>query len=122
MRAITTAQIIEELIALAKHMREEQERGAPLRLDDNEIAFYDALKANDSAVAVLGNEKLRLIAQELIRTVKENVTIDWTVKESVRAKLRLAAKRILCKYGYPPDMQDKAVEGVLEQATLIANE
>jgi len=121
-RAITTAQIIEELIALAKHMREEQERGAKLRLDENEIAFYDALEANDSAVAVLGDEKLRLIAQELVRTVKENVTIDWTVKESVRAKLRLAAKRILRKYGYPPDMQDKAVEGVLEQAALFANE
>jgi len=121
-RAITTAQIIEELIALAKHMREEQERGAKLRLDENEIAFYDALEANDSAVAVLGDEKLRLIAQELVRTVKENVTIDWTVKESVRTKLRLAAKRILRKYGYPPDMQDKAVETVLEQAALFASE
>src|SRR4051812_43453592 len=98
-RAITTAQIIEELIALAKHMREEQERGAKLRLDENEIAFYDALEANESAIAVLGDDKLRLIAQELV----------WTVKESVRAKLRLAAKRILRKYGYPPDMQDKAV-------------
>lgn len=121
-RAITTAQIIEELIALAKHMREEQERGTKLRLDENEIAFYDALEANDSAVAVLGDEKLRLIAQELVRTVKENVTIDWTVKESVRAKLRLAAKRILRKYKYPPDKQEKAIDTVLEQAALFAND
>ncbi len=121
-RAITTAQIIEELIALAKHMREERERGAKLKLDENEIAFYDALEANDSAVAVLGDEKLRLIAQELVQTVKANVTIDWTVKESVRAKLRLAAKRILRKYGYPPDKQDRAVDSVLDQAALFADE
>ncbi len=119
-RAITTAQIIEELIALARHLREEQDRGAQLGLNENEIAFYDALEVSDSAVAVLGDDTLRHIAQELVRTIKENVTIDWTVKESVRAKLRLAVKRILRKYGYPPDKEEKAIETVLEQAARLA--
>lgn len=120
-RAITTAQIIEELIELAKHLREEDARGTKLNLSENEVAFYDALGVSDSAVAVLGDETLRTIAQELVRTVKENVTIDWTVKESVRAKLRLAVKRILRKYKYPPDKQEQAVDSVLDQAALFAD-
>jgi type I restriction enzyme, R subunit len=118
-RAIETAQIIEELIQLAKQMREAQQRGEDLKLTDDELAFYDALETNDSAVKVLGDATLRLIAQELVRTVKQNVTIDWTVKETVRAKLRVMVRRILRKYGYPPDMQEKATETVLKQAELL---
>ena len=118
-RAIETAQIIEELIELAKEMREAQQRGEDLGLTDDELAFYDALETNDSAVKVLGDETLRLIAQELVQTVKQNVTIDWTVKETVRAKLRVMVRRILRKYGYPPDMQEKATDTVLKQAELL---
>ena len=118
-RGIETAQIIEELIQLAKEMREAQERGQELGLSDDELAFYDALETNDSAVMVLGDKNLRLIAQELVQTVKQNVTIDWTVKETVRAKLRVMVRRILRKYGYPPDMQEKATETVLKQAELL---
>ncbi len=118
-RGIETAQIIEELIQLAKEMREAQERGQDLGLSDDELAFYDALETNDSAVMVLGDKNLRLIAQELVQTVKQNVTIDWTVKETVRAKLRVMVRRILRKYGYPPDKQEKATETVLKQAELL---
>ena len=118
-RAIETAQVIEELIQLAKEMREAQERGQDLGLTDDELAFYDALETNDSAVMVLGDKNLRLIAQELVQTVKQNVTIDWTVKETVRAKLRVMVRRILRKYGYPPDKQEKATETVLKQAELL---
>ena len=118
-RAIETAQIIEELIQLAKEMRDAQQRGEDLELTEDELAFYDALETNDSAVKVLGDETLRLIAQELVRTVKQNVTIDWTVKETVRAKLRVMVRRILRKYGYPPDKQEKATDTVLKQAELL---
>ena len=88
-------------------------------LTEDELAFYDALETNDSAVKVLGDATLRTIAQELVQTVKQNVTIDWTVKETVRAKLRVMVKRILRKYGYPPDKQEKATETVLKQAELL---
>ena len=118
-RAIETAQIIEELIDLAKRMREANRRGEDLHLTDDELAFYDALETNDSAVKVLGDATLRTIAQELVQTVKRNVTIDWTVKETVRAKLRIMVKRILRKYGYPPDKQEKATDTVLKQAELL---
>jgi type I restriction enzyme, R subunit len=118
-RAIETAQIIEELIRLAKDMRDAQQRGENLNLTDDELAFYDALETNDSAVKVLGDATLRIIAQELVRTVKQNVTIDWTVKETVRAQLRVMVRRILRKYGYPPDKQEKATETVLKQAELL---
>jgi type I restriction enzyme, R subunit len=118
-RAIETAQIIEELIQLAKEMRDAQQRGEDLKLSDDELAFYDALETNDSAVKVLGDATLRIIAQELVRTVKQNVSIDWTVKETVRAKLRVLVRRILRKYGYPPDKQEKATETVLKQAELL---
>lgn len=101
-RAVETAQIIEQLIQLAKEMREAQQRGQDLGLSDDELAFYDALETNDSAVMVLRDKSLRLIAQELVQTVKQNVIIDWTVKETVRAKLRVMVRRILRKYGYPP--------------------
>ncbi|HMJ65261.1 MAG TPA: type I restriction enzyme endonuclease domain-containing protein, partial [Candidatus Binatia bacterium] len=118
-RAIETAAVIEELIALAKQMREAAQRGAELGLSDDEVAFYDALETNDSAVKALGDENLRFIARELLKTIRENITIDWTAKESVRAKLRVMVKRILRRYGYPPDKQEKATQTVLQQAELL---
>ncbi len=121
-RAIEAAQVIEELIGLAKEMREANARGEALHLSDDELAFYDALETNDSAVKVLGDETLRTIAQELVRTVRANVTIDWTLRENVRAQLRVLVKRILRRYGYPPDKQEKATETVLEQAALLSAE
>jgi type I restriction enzyme R subunit len=121
-RAIEAAQVIEELIGLAKDMREAHARGDALKLSEDELAFYDALESNDSAVKVLGDEALRAIAQELVRTVRANVTIDWTLRENVRAQLRVLVKRILRKYGYPPDKQEKATETVLEQAALLSGE
>ncbi|HDK02331.1 MAG TPA: DUF3387 domain-containing protein, partial [Gammaproteobacteria bacterium] len=117
-RAIEAAQIIEELIGLAKEMREADRRGERLGLSDDEVAFYDALEANDSAVAVLGDETLRDIARELVQAVRNNLTIDWPLRENVRAQLRVIVKRILRKHGYPPDKQEKATQTVLEQAEL----
>jgi type I restriction enzyme, R subunit len=119
-RAIETAKVIEELIQLAKDMREAGRRGEELGLTDDEVAFYDALETNDSAVKMLGDDALRTIARELVATVRSNVTIDWTVRENVRAQLRVLVKRILRKYGYPPDKQEKATETVLEQAALFS--
>jgi type I restriction enzyme R subunit len=121
-RAIETAQVIEELIALAKDLREANQRGEKLGLTEAEVAFYDALEVNDSAVAVLGDETLRLIAQELVRAVNNSVTIDWTIRENVRAQIRVIIKRILRKYGYPPDKQARATELVLEQAEVLCND
>ncbi len=119
-RAIEAAQVIEELIGLAKDMREANARGEALGLTEDELAFYDALETNDSAVKVLGDETLRGIARELVATVRANVTIDWTVRENVRAQLRVLVKRILRKHGYPPDKQEKATELVLEQAEVLS--
>jgi type I restriction enzyme R subunit len=121
-RAIETAQVIEELIKLAKEMREAGRRGEDLGLTDDEVAFYDALEVNDSAVKVLGEETLKTIAKELVASVRRSVTIDWTVRESVRAKLRALVKRVLRKYGYPPDKQEKATQTVLEQAEVLCGE
>lgn len=118
-RSIEAAVVIMELIELAKEMREAHQRGEELGLNDDELAFYDALETNNSAVKVLGDETLRMIAHELVETVRKNVTIDWAVKESVRAKLRTMVKRILRKYGYPPDKQEKATATVLEQAEVL---
>lgn len=118
-RAIETAQVIEELIALAKEIRDSAQRGTALGLNDDEVAFYDALETNDSAVKVMGDEALRNIARELVAAVKRNVTIDWTMRENVRAHLRVIVKRILRKYGYPPDKQEKATQTVLEQAEVL---
>jgi len=118
-RAIEAAQVIEELIALAKEMRAASSRGDVLGLSEEELAFYDALETNDSAVKVLGEPKLRQIAQELVRTVRANVTIDWTLRENVRAQLRVLVKRILRKHGYPPDKQETAATTVLQQAELL---
>lgn len=121
-RAIETAQVIEELIALAKNMRAASARGEKLGLSDDELAFYDALETNDSAVKVLGDDTLRTIARELVATVKKNVTIDWTLRENVQAQLRVLVKRILRKYGYPPDKQEQATRTVLEQAEVLCPE
>jgi type I restriction enzyme, R subunit len=119
-RAIEAAQVIEELIQLAKDMREANARGEQLGLSEDELAFYGALETNYSAVKVLGDETLRTIARELVATVRKNVTIDWTLRENVRAQLRVLVKRILRKYGYPPDKQEKATQTVLEQAELLS--
>ena len=119
-RAIETAQVIEELIELARGMREATARGEKLGLNDDELAFYDALEVNDSAVKVLGEPTLQKIARELVETVRKNVTIDWTLRENVRAQLRVIVKRILRKYGYPPDKQEKATQTVLEQAEVLS--
>jgi type I restriction enzyme R subunit len=121
-KSIQTAQVIEELIELAKQMREAERRGEELGLSPAELAFYDALETNDSAVQVLGDDTLRTIAQELVNTVRNNVTIDWTLRENVQALLRVRVKRVLKKYGYPPDKQQKATETVLEQAALICGD
>ena len=117
---ITSAQIIEEMIRLAKDIKEADRKGEDMGLDFREYAFYSALEVNDSSVAVLGDDILRHIARELVDTVKKNTTIDWTVRENVQAKMRIAVKRILRKHGYPPDMELKATETVLEQAKLLA--
>ncbi len=121
-RAIEAAQVIEELIQLAREIREANARGEKLGLNEEEVAFYDALEANDSAVQVLGDETLRAIARELVATVRANVTIDWTMRENVRAHLRVLVKRILRKNGYPPDKQEQATRTVLEQAELLSQD
>ena len=119
-RAVEAAQVIEELIQLARDMREANARGEALGLSEDELAFYDALETNDSAVQVLGDETLRDIARELVETVRNNVKIDWTLRENVRANLRRLVKRILRKHGYPPDKQEKATRTVLEQAEVLS--
>ena len=119
-RAIEAAQVIEELIQLAREMREANARGEALGLTEDELAFYDALETNDSAVRVLGDETLREIARELVETVRNNVKIDWTLRENVRANLRRMVKRILRKHGYPPDKQERATRTVLEQAEVLS--
>jgi type I restriction enzyme, R subunit len=121
-RAVEAAQVIEELIELARRIRDAGRRGEDLGLTEDELAFYDALEANDSAVAVLGDETLRGIARELVAAVRANVTIDWTMRENVRAQLRVIVKRILRKHGYPPDKQEKATQTVLEQAETLSEE
>jgi len=121
-RSIDAAHVIAELVELAKRMREAHRRGEDLGLTEDEVAFYDALEVNDSAVKVLGDQTLRTIAHELVDAVRRNVTIDWTVKESIRAKLRTMVKRILRKHGYPPDKQEKATQTVLAQAELLCKD
>ncbi len=121
-RAIEAAQVIEELIQLAKDIRKAQSRGQELGLTDDEVAFYDALAENESAREVMGDDKLRFLAQELVNRVKQNVTIDWQVRENARAQIRVLVKRILRKYGYPPDMQQRATELVLEQAEVLCRD
>jgi type I restriction enzyme, R subunit len=119
-RTIDTAEVITELIEIAKEVRDAQARGAQLGLSDDEMAFYDALADNQSAREVMGDKQLAVIALELVKAVRSNVTIDWTVKQGARAKIRVIVKRILRQYGYPPDLQDAATNLVLEQAELLA--
>lgn len=119
---LTTAQVIEELIRLAKEIRDSDKRGQQFNLTNEELAFYDALADNQSARDVLGDEKLRDLARVLVARVKSNTSIDWTIKESVRSKLKVIVKRLLRQYGYPPDMELLATENVLKQAELLADE
>jgi len=119
-RAISTAQVIETLIEMAKELSAAGARGEKLGLSNDELAFYDALETNDSAVQVLGDETLRQIARELVETVRKNVSIDWTRRDNVKAHLRVLVKRILRKYGYPPDKQEKAAQLVLDQAEVLS--
>lgn len=120
--AITAAEVMQELIKLAKDIRSARQLGEESGLSDEEIAFYDALAENESAVEVMGDDKLRLIAHELLVSLRDNVSVDWAHRESARARLRVLVKRILRKYGYPPDLQDAAVQTVLQQAEALSNE
>ena len=118
---MSPAEIIEELIRIAKEIKNADRRGEELGLSKEELAFYDALETNDSAVKVLGDETFRTIARELADKVRRNATIDWTLKESARAKLMVLVRRTLNKYGYPPDKQHRAVETVMKQAENLAD-
>jgi type I restriction enzyme R subunit len=118
-RAIETAEVIQELIRLARELREAGKRGETLGLNEDEVAFYDALADNGSATQVMGDEKLKMLAMELVLRVRQSVTIDWTLRENARAQIRVLVKRILRQFGYPPDMEKKATELVLEQAEVL---
>ena len=120
-RSIETSKVIEELIQLAKDIKQEQQRGNELGLNSDEIAFYDALASHETAKEAMGDKELRAIAHELTKTVKENMGVDWSKRDSAKAKMRVAVRRLLKKYGYPPDLQKMAVEQVVEQAELMAN-
>jgi type I restriction enzyme, R subunit len=119
--AISTVEVLQELIELAKDVRAARKRGEEEGLSQDEIAFYDALAENESAVTVLGNDSLKVIAHELLESLKSNVTVDWSHRESARARMRVLVKRILRKYGYPPDLQDAAVQTVLRQAETLSS-
>lgn len=119
--AITTAEVLQELIQLAKDIRAERQRGEDTGLSDDEIAFYDALADNESALEMMGDNKLRLIAHELLVSLQQNVSVDWAYRDSARARMRVLVKRILRKYGYPPDMQDTAVQTILQQAEALSS-
>ena len=118
---LTTAEIIQELIKIAKEVKEADREGERLGLTTDEVAFYNALETNDSAVAVLGDDTLKEIAREIADKVRANATIDWSIRESARAKMMVIVKRTLTKYGYPPDKQAKAIDTVLKQAELLAD-
>jgi type I restriction enzyme R subunit len=118
--AITTAEVLQELITLAREIRAARSRGEEQGLSPEEVAFYDALAENQSAIQVMGDEKLRVIAHELLVSLRENISVDWAHRESARARLRVLVKRILRKYGYPPDLQDAAVQTVLQQAEALS--
>ena len=118
-RAIETAEIIQELIRLAKDLREAGKRGEKMGLNDDEVAFYDALADNGSAVKIMGDDQLKVLAMELVLRVRQSITIDWTLRENARATIRVLVKRILRQFGYPPDMEQKAIKLILEQAEVI---
>jgi type I restriction enzyme R subunit len=119
-RAIEAAQVIEELIAMAKQFREDLERRDSHNLSDEEEAFYDALAKNESASELMGEEVLVEMAREVAKKLRDNLTVDWAVRDSVRAKLRLLIRTLLRKYKYPPDQQKDAIDTVLRQAELVA--
>lgn len=121
-RTITSAQVIVELVRMAKEIKKEHEKGKELGLSDEEVAFYDALAENESAVSELGDKVLRQMSQELLEIIRRNASIDWTRREAVQAKLRIYVKRLLKKYNYPPDKQERATKTVLEQAELLAKD
>lgn len=121
-KILTAAEVIEELIELSKEIKEKDKEPRELKLSEYEYAFYTAIAENDSAKQLMEKDKLRELAVVLYEKVRENASIDWTIKESVRAKLKVIVKRILRQYGYPPDMQALATETVLKQAELIAEE
>jgi type I restriction enzyme R subunit len=121
-QTIEAAQVIAELVDLAKKIREEKERGVDIGLNENEVAFYDALCENESAVKELGDETLKKIAQELVVMLRKNTSIDWTLKNNVQAKLRVMVKKLLNKYKYPPDKQEQATKTVLEQAEVLCRD
>lgn len=120
--AISALELINELIALAKDMQAARARGEELGLSPEEVAFYEALAENESAVQAMGDEKLRIIAHELLGSLRNNVTVDWAKRESARANMRVLVKRILKKYGYPPDLAEEAVQTVLAQAEALLQE
>jgi type I restriction enzyme R subunit len=117
---LTTAEIIAELVELAKKMRDEKNRGETLGLKNDEIAFYDAVCQNDSAILQMGDDTLKKIAKELVKAVRSSISIDWNMKDSVRAEMRAKVKRLLTRYDYPPDKEERAIDLVLEQAELVA--
>ncbi len=119
-RNLTTAEIIAELVELAKKMRDDKNRSEELGLANDEIAFYDAVCQNDSAILQMGDVTLKQIAKELVKAVRSSISIDWNMKESVRAEMRAKVKRLLTRYDYPPDKEEHAIDLVLEQAELIA--
>ena len=119
--AITTAEVLQELIQLAKDIQAARQRGEEQGLSEDEIAFYDALAENKSAIQMMGDDKLKLIAHELLVSLRENVSVDWAHRDSARARMRVLVKRILRKYGYPPDLQDVAVQTVLQQAEALSS-
>ncbi|MGH9019152.1 MAG: DUF3387 domain-containing protein, partial [Acidimicrobiales bacterium] len=121
-RTLTAAEVVQELVALAKSIKEEKDRGTKLGLNADELAFYDAVYQNESAIVELGDDILKAIAQELVTLVRRNATVDWDKKEQVRANMRRLIKRLLIKHHYPPDQQESAIVLVMEQAEALAGE
>jgi type I restriction enzyme R subunit len=119
-RNLTTAEVIAELVALAKAMRGEQDRAAELGLTDAEVAFYDAVVQNDAAILELGDDTLKMLARKLVDAVRESAAIDWNLKESVRAEMKAKIRRLLTRYDYPPDKEEQAIQLVLAQAEVYA--
>ena len=120
--AISTVEVLQELISLARDIREARDRGEEEGLSADEIAFYDALAQNESAVEVMGNDTLKIIAHELLEGLKTNISVDWSRRDSARARMRVLVKRILRRYGFPPDLQDAAIQTVLQQAEALSEQ
>jgi type I restriction enzyme R subunit len=119
--AIDTVEVLQELINLARDIKDARKRGEDEGLSQDEVAFYDALAESQNAVTVMGNDSLKVIAHELLVSLKGNLTVDWAHRESARARMRVLVKRILRKYGFPPDLQDAAVQTVLRQAEALSS-